>query len=73
LNHAFKGIAVGAAGEYRVRFRYWPKNFPRNLTLAGLGAVLAAASLFGGMRRRIEVSRRDERVPPRAIEPSRLA
>ena len=50
LNHAFKGILVDAAGDYAVTFRYWPKNFPRNLMLCGIGATLLAASLFFALR-----------------------
>jgi hypothetical protein len=50
FNHAFKGVVVESAGEYRVRFRYWPKNFPRNLTLCGLGFVLLGAMLFRALR-----------------------
>ena len=34
------GVVVDGPGEYRVTFRYWPGHFSRNLTLAGLGAVL---------------------------------
>ena len=50
LNHAFKGVVVEAAGEYRVSFSYWPHHLTRNLLLAGLGAVLLAASLFLALR-----------------------
>jgi hypothetical protein len=46
LNHAFKGVVVEAAGEYRVSFSYWPRNLTRNLVLAGVGALLLAASLL---------------------------
>jgi hypothetical protein len=54
LNHAFKGVALETPGEYRIRFRYWPKNFPRNLTLCGFGVVLLAGSLFFSLRSRDE-------------------
>ena len=50
INHAMKGVVVPAAGEYRVTFRYWPKNFPRNLILCGLGAVLGLTSLAFTLR-----------------------
>jgi hypothetical protein len=50
LNHAFKGVAVTAPGDYRVIFRYVPKNFPRSLMLCALGAILFALSLFGALR-----------------------
>lgn len=52
LNHAFKGVSIDAAGDYEIIFRYRPKNFPRNLTLCGLGAVLLAGSLTLALRRR---------------------
>src|ERR1035437_3934778 len=51
LNHAFKGVFVDSPGDYRVTFRYVPKNFPRNLILWALGAVLLAASLAIAVRR----------------------
>jgi hypothetical protein len=50
LNHAFKGVTVDAAGEYRVRFRYWPRHLTRNLALSTVGAVLLALSLFVALR-----------------------
>jgi hypothetical protein len=46
LNHVFKGVVVDDAGEYRVTFRYVPKNLSRNLVLSGFGAVLLAGSVF---------------------------
>ncbi len=46
LNHTFKGLRVDHAGDYRITFRYWPKNFSRDLALAGLGALLFAGSWF---------------------------
>jgi hypothetical protein len=45
VNHAFKGVVVEAAGDYRVTFRYWPRNLTRNLLLAGLGVLLLAGSV----------------------------
>ena len=45
VNHAFKGVVIDAAGDYRISFRYWPRNFWRNLMLCGLGAALLAGSL----------------------------
>jgi hypothetical protein len=50
LNHAFKGVLVDAAGEYRVTFRYWPRNLTRNLLLAGLGALLLAGTFLVALR-----------------------
>lgn len=52
VNHAFKGVAVEAAGEYRVTFRYWPRNLTRNLGLAGLGAFLLVGSAVLVLRRK---------------------
>ena len=51
LNHAFKGVALAGPGDYRITFRYVPKNWPRNLTLSLVGAVLLAASLWLALRR----------------------
>ena len=50
LNHAFKGVRIEAGGDHAVTFRYVPKNFPRNLALCALGAVLAALSLRRALR-----------------------
>lgn len=50
INHAFRGILVTTLGDHSVRFWYQPKNFPRNLTLCGVGAALLAASLFLALR-----------------------
>ncbi|MES2693432.1 MAG: hypothetical protein V4773_08165 [Verrucomicrobiota bacterium] len=44
LNHAFRGIVVDSPGDHAVAFRYQPRNFPRNLLLCGVGAVLLVAS-----------------------------
>jgi hypothetical protein len=51
VNHAFKGVMVDAPGDYTVTFRYWPKNFPRNLALCGIGAALLIMSLTIALRR----------------------
>ncbi|PHX73399.1 MAG: hypothetical protein CK548_01355 [Opitutia bacterium] len=50
LNHTFKGVTVDAPGDYRITIRYVPKNWPRNVALALVGAVLLAASLWFGLR-----------------------
>lgn len=71
LNHAFKGVAVEAAGDYRVTFRCVPKNFPRNLLLSALGAVLSAASLILALRARDSIRRRpDSRTPDLPARPA---
>jgi hypothetical protein len=41
---------VRTAGEHRVTLRYWPRDLSRDLTLAGIGAALFAASLFLAFR-----------------------
>ena len=51
VNHAFNGIVVKDAGEHRVTLRYWPRDLSRDLTLAGIGLVLLAASLLLTVRR----------------------
>jgi len=50
LNHAFKGVVIPAAGEYRVKFSYWPQHFTRNLVLFALGLALGLASLAFALR-----------------------
>jgi hypothetical protein len=51
INHAFKAVLLDAAGDYHITFRCVPKNFPRNLALCGLGALLLAGSLGLAVRR----------------------
>jgi hypothetical protein len=51
VNHAFNGIVVKNAGEHRVTLRYWPRDLSRDLTLAGIGLMLLAASLLLTLRR----------------------
>ena len=51
LNHTFKGITVDGPGDYRITFRYVPKNWPRNLALCATGAVLLLLSLWIALRR----------------------
>lgn len=50
LNHTFKGVAVDGPGDYRISFRYVPKNWPRNLALCATGAVLLLLSLALALR-----------------------
>ncbi len=50
LNHAFKGVIVDEAGEYRVRFRYWPRQLTRHLTFCALGALLLGVSVWLAFR-----------------------
>jgi hypothetical protein len=37
INHAFKGVWLDHAGEYRLRFTYWPKLLTPALWLSALG------------------------------------
>jgi hypothetical protein len=46
VNHAFKGVAVTAAGRYRVVFTYRPRHWALALGLAGAGL---ASLLAGGI------------------------
>ena len=52
VNHIFKGVALPAAGTYRIEFAYWPRVLTPALwvALAGLLSVLAGAAwvLRGG-------------------------
>jgi uncharacterized membrane protein YfhO len=50
LNHAFKGVVVPAAGDYRIAFKYWPKNFGRYLAMSAIGVLLMLASIVVGTR-----------------------
>jgi hypothetical protein len=43
VNHAFKGISVERAGEYRVTFRYWPRHLTLSLLCSAAGFALLAA------------------------------
>ena len=60
LNHAFKGAAIDAAGDYQIVFRYLPKNFPRNLLLSAIGTTVFGLSLWLALR------------PPRAASSRKL-
>ncbi len=46
VNHTFKGIYVDHAGEYRIRYSYWPSTLTPALWLAALGALLTAATFI---------------------------
>src|SRR5690606_234176 len=47
VNHAFKAVAVPAAGVYEVVFTYWPRRFTFALALAAAAAVaLATIAIF---------------------------
>lgn len=40
VNHAFKGVALPAAGRYTIRFEYWPQHFTVALWAGLAGLVL---------------------------------
>jgi hypothetical protein len=44
VNHAFKGVLLPEAGEYRIRFTYWPRLLTASLWIAAMGAALCAAT-----------------------------
>ncbi|MBI4625542.1 MAG: hypothetical protein HY736_20260 [Verrucomicrobia bacterium] len=50
VNHAFKGVLIEAAGDYRITFSYWPRHFTRYVMLSAIGAVLAIGSLLIALR-----------------------
>jgi hypothetical protein len=50
VNHAFKGVAVPAAGTYRVRFTYRPPHWTLALLLAGAGLALLAGGAVAARR-----------------------
>lgn len=45
FNGAFKGVFLPAAGQYRIRFSYWPRLLTPALWLAALGMVFAGLTL----------------------------
>lgn len=45
VNHAFKGVAVAAAGTYRVTFTYRPEHWTLALILSGAGLALLLAGV----------------------------
>lgn len=52
VNHAFKGIPVSQAGDYRVSFTYRPEHFTLALGMAFSGAVTLLMVLGWGLRDR---------------------
>ena len=39
VNHAFRGIALPAAGTYAITYSYWPQYFTLSLWLCFAGAL----------------------------------
>lgn len=50
VNHAFRGVLIEAAGDFRVTFFYWPRKFTRSLILSAVGAGLLGLSLVIALR-----------------------
>ena len=46
VNHAFKGVVIPAAGEWRVTFEYRPTHWRVSLALAGVGFIALAGAGF---------------------------
>lgn len=51
VNHAFKGILLDRAGDYRVEFSCWPANLTLYLALSAVAAVILGTFLFVSARR----------------------
>ena len=64
VNHAFKGVAVPAAGTYRVTFTYRPEHWTLALILSGTGLtlLLAGVVMYGPIGKRSGLA-----AAPRAI------
>jgi hypothetical protein len=52
LNHAFQGVAIGNAGDYRVTFDYEPRDFGKSMALAAAGLGLLIISGIAVLRRK---------------------
>jgi hypothetical protein len=46
INQMFKGVYVDSPGEYRVEFRYWPRDFTVILAVFGTGLALGLAGVL---------------------------
>ena len=52
VNHAFKAVAIPAAGEWVVKFEYRPRRWDLSLAMAGVGMVLLAGLAVSARRPR---------------------
>ncbi len=59
VNHLFKGVALPAAGTYRIEFEYWPRVLTPALYIALAGLLGVLGSAVGLLR--TPVSRHDSR------------
>jgi hypothetical protein len=46
VNSAFRGVALNAAGEYEISYRYWPRHLTMSLWVAGISLVTLLLWLF---------------------------
>lgn len=46
VNHAFKGVAIQAAGRHEITFAYWPQHFTLALWLGAAGLLFLLAGFF---------------------------
>ena len=53
VNHAFKGVWIPAAGEYRIAMEYRPRHALARLVLPAIGVLLLAAALAQAPGRRV--------------------
>jgi hypothetical protein len=52
VDHIFKGVLLTAAGDYRIRFTYWPRLLTPALATSAVGALLIIAASAVLLRRR---------------------
>jgi hypothetical protein len=50
LNHAFQGIVLTKAGDYRVRISYQPRGFWTSVAIGASGLLLLGISLYAARR-----------------------
>jgi hypothetical protein len=51
VNHAFRGVALPAAGKYVISYSYWPQHFTLSLLMAAFGALLLGGWMIVTFRR----------------------
>jgi uncharacterized membrane protein YfhO len=50
VNHAFLGVKIPEAGVHTLRFAYWPRILTPALWISLAGLLLAAGTVFFGLR-----------------------
>ncbi|MEY2494805.1 MAG: hypothetical protein QOJ45_1297 [Verrucomicrobiota bacterium] len=63
VNHAFRGVALPAAGKYVISYSYWPKHFTVSLLMAAFGALLLGGWMIVTFRRALP-AREDDLLAP---------